>query len=269
MAFCSTSSTEVPCRLISAMTSPIWPMIRGARPSDGSSSSSSFGLAISARPMASICCSPPDSSAAALRAALLEHREQVVDPVLGPRLRRLVLAAHAAGAQVLLHREPAEDPPALGDLHQAHADDLRRVAAAEVGAVEADRARLDPAAVQPQGAGDGAQQRRLAGPVAAEDGDDLAVGDLHGHAAHRLDGAAVGHVERFDAQHGQHFLSATSIDAGGPPGGDGTPVTGERGNLPRRPAAGGSRPWACLAAGVGSRPDRRAAVTWPTLRREL
>ena len=63
VAFCSTSSTEVPCRLISAMTSPIWPMIRGARPSDGSSSSSSFGLAISARPMASICCSPPDSSA--------------------------------------------------------------------------------------------------------------------------------------------------------------------------------------------------------------
>src|SRR6266498_3013460 len=32
----------------------------GASPSDGSSSSSSFGWAISARPMASICCSPPD-----------------------------------------------------------------------------------------------------------------------------------------------------------------------------------------------------------------
>ena len=32
----------------------------GARPIDGSSSSSSFGRAISARATASICCSPPD-----------------------------------------------------------------------------------------------------------------------------------------------------------------------------------------------------------------
>ncbi|MDT4799315.1 hypothetical protein FQZ97_319690 [compost metagenome] len=32
----------------------------GARPSDGSSSSSSLGRLISARAMASICCSPPD-----------------------------------------------------------------------------------------------------------------------------------------------------------------------------------------------------------------
>ena len=32
----------------------------GASPIDGSSSSSSFGRAISARPIASICCSPPD-----------------------------------------------------------------------------------------------------------------------------------------------------------------------------------------------------------------
>ena len=32
----------------------------GDRPSDGSSSSISFGRAISARPIASICCWPPD-----------------------------------------------------------------------------------------------------------------------------------------------------------------------------------------------------------------
>ena len=35
--------------------------ITGARPSDGSSISSTDGLPISARPIASICCSPPDS----------------------------------------------------------------------------------------------------------------------------------------------------------------------------------------------------------------
>jgi hypothetical protein len=33
----------------------------GARPSSGSSSSNSRGLSTSARPTASICCSPPDS----------------------------------------------------------------------------------------------------------------------------------------------------------------------------------------------------------------
>ena len=34
---------------------------RGERPSDGSSSISALGRAINARPIASICCSPPDS----------------------------------------------------------------------------------------------------------------------------------------------------------------------------------------------------------------
>ncbi len=38
-----------------------FPTMIGARPSSGSSSSSSAGLVISARAMASICCSPPES----------------------------------------------------------------------------------------------------------------------------------------------------------------------------------------------------------------
>ena len=38
----------------------ISPTSRGESPSDGSSRSSSLGLAISARAIASICCSPPD-----------------------------------------------------------------------------------------------------------------------------------------------------------------------------------------------------------------
>jgi hypothetical protein len=42
------------------MMSKICAMISGARPSVGSSSSSRRGLLISARPIASICCSPPD-----------------------------------------------------------------------------------------------------------------------------------------------------------------------------------------------------------------
>ena len=39
-------------------------MIRGARPSEGSSRIKRRGCAISARPMASICCSPPDRTPA-------------------------------------------------------------------------------------------------------------------------------------------------------------------------------------------------------------
>ena len=60
-AFCSTSSTVVPCSLISLMIEKICWISCGASPIDGSSSSSSRGRAISARPIASICCSPPDS----------------------------------------------------------------------------------------------------------------------------------------------------------------------------------------------------------------
>ena len=51
----------MPLALISRMIAKIcWTRI-GARPSDGSSSSRTVGRVISARPMASICCSPPDS----------------------------------------------------------------------------------------------------------------------------------------------------------------------------------------------------------------
>ncbi len=62
--FCSTRTIERPLSLslrIVAMTSAT---ICGARPSDGSSISSTRGLAISARPIASICCSPPERCAA-------------------------------------------------------------------------------------------------------------------------------------------------------------------------------------------------------------
>jgi hypothetical protein len=38
-------------------------MIAGASPSDGSSMTSRVGFVISARPIASICCSPPESCA--------------------------------------------------------------------------------------------------------------------------------------------------------------------------------------------------------------
>jgi len=44
----------------SRTTSKILSTMMGDRPMEGSSSSSSLGWLMSARPMASICCSPPD-----------------------------------------------------------------------------------------------------------------------------------------------------------------------------------------------------------------
>ena len=51
----------MPSLLSSRMMAKMSFTTSGARPSDGSSIISSLGLAIMARPTASICCSPPDS----------------------------------------------------------------------------------------------------------------------------------------------------------------------------------------------------------------
>src|SRR5581483_9497897 len=59
-AFCSTSSTAVPSFSFSSFsTRKISATTSGARPSDGSSTISNRGRCIIARPIASICCSPP------------------------------------------------------------------------------------------------------------------------------------------------------------------------------------------------------------------
>ena len=60
-AFCSTSRIVVPAVCSSRMMSKICSTRIGARPIDGSSSIRSFGFDMSALPMASICCSPPES----------------------------------------------------------------------------------------------------------------------------------------------------------------------------------------------------------------
>ena len=56
----------------------------GASPSDGSSISSTRGLPISARPIASICCSPPDSEPDDLGVTLRQAREQLEHPLDRP-----------------------------------------------------------------------------------------------------------------------------------------------------------------------------------------
>ena len=99
--------------------------ITGASPSVGSSRISSFGCIISARAIASICCSPPDSVRAAWRWRDCEDREQVEQPVELPRALRggQVLAAEI---EVLAHAHVAEQLAGLRALHDAAAGDRGR-----------------------------------------------------------------------------------------------------------------------------------------------
>ena len=93
------------------------------------------------------------------------------------------------GAQVVLDTEVGEDPLAAGHLGDAEAGDLVGRQMGDVPPVEDDGAviGLDDAA-------DGTQQGRLAGPVGAEEGDDLALADLDGDVAQHLD-AVVADVQ--------------------------------------------------------------------------
>ncbi len=79
----------------------------GDRPSEGSSSSSSRGRAISARAIATICCWPPDSDAAGACELARQHREQLDRA----RQRRGALRARgrqqAADLEVLAHGHAA------------------------------------------------------------------------------------------------------------------------------------------------------------------
>jgi len=106
---------------------------RGARPSEGSSRRSSRGCAIRARPIASICCSPPERVPQAARPA----------PGAGgtgaapPRSAIAVGIAEPAQHQVLVHGHVGEDLAALRHEHDRMDDAAprrlaRRVAAADV-----------------------------------------------------------------------------------------------------------------------------------------
>jgi hypothetical protein len=138
-----------------------------------------------------------------LRPALLEHREIGIDDfeILGDAR---ALAAVGAHAQVFSDREVREHLAPLGHMRQAHAHDPVGVHPVDPGAVELDLALLR--VHQPRHR---LHQRRLAGPVGAQDGDDLAFLHIQRHAAQRHDRA----VESLDVAHLQHGLGhcATSV----------------------------------------------------------
>ena len=176
----------MPCSLICLMVSKMRSTSTGARPIDGSSSIRSFGRPISARATASICCSPPDSVPAFCVEALLEAREELEHLLAVLRDPLLVVAQERAEVEVLVDRHAAEDAPPLGRLARCRA---RHLVARHAADLACPRTRSSRGGADE--AGDGAHRGRLAGPVRADQGHDLALLDLERDALDRGDVAVV------------------------------------------------------------------------------
>ena len=73
----------------------------------------SFGRAISARPIATICCSPPDSVPASCLQPLLDAREEREDALQICLEFGRVVAGEGAHLEVLEHRHAREEAPRL------------------------------------------------------------------------------------------------------------------------------------------------------------
>ena len=168
-AFCSTSRIETPVARRASMMVKISRTIRGASPSEGSSSISSRGRPINARPIASICRSPPESVPAELVAPLGEPRELPIH--VGERLPPAAVAVARAmecpqltGCRPPSSRRTIRGAPARGIDH----------ATTRCYRLEArfTRPRSMTLAARRQHAHHRGQQRRLARAVGADDGDD-------------------------------------------------------------------------------------------------
>ena len=133
--------------------------------------------------------------AGGLRAALGQHREQRIDPLQIARAVGAGARQHGAHPQVLGDRERGENLAPFRHLAEAKLADLvARPAGNVLPAIE------DTAARGLEHAGDGADERGLAGAVGADDGRDRALLDCERDAVERL-GVAVEDVEVFDRQH--------------------------------------------------------------------
>ena len=115
---------------------------------------------------------------------LAEDGEQRVDRIEAPRSRPLLVGADD---EVLLDAERGEEPPPLRHHRDSEIDDRRRGQRADGPAVEA-----DGVGRVPYDAGDGAEQRRLAGAVGADDRHRLARLEHHVDAEQRLEIAVAG-----------------------------------------------------------------------------
>ena len=141
----------------------------GARPIDGSSRRRRRGLSMSARPVASICCSPPER-VPPFWFTFLQAREEGEDlfAVLGRAVapgRRPCRGSHGRSSGGKQSRPSAT---VRADVRRSRGGDP-----GDLFVLEADRL-LGPRSQ----AGDGAQRGRLAGAVGADESDDLALLDV-------------------------------------------------------------------------------------------
>ena len=141
---------------------------------EGSSSISSLGRLIRARPMASICCSPPERVPAICLMRSFSRGEEGVD-LLQVLLDGVPLLGEGAHLQVLLDGHLEEDPPPFGDQGQAP---LHHLVAGDLG--QALPHEIDGAGLAPQQAGDGVQGGGLPRAVGADEGDHLPLIYLKG-----------------------------------------------------------------------------------------
>ncbi len=150
----------------------------GARPRDSSSMMSRRGLATNAMPRPSCCCSPPDRFPAiwCQRSLRRGNNSRTRSVRAWTSAASSLAKSHAADFEVLDDGQRGEHRSAPGHLDDPQPGALDRIGMGDVSTVELDRA-LDGI----HQAGDRLQQGGLPGPVGAEEGDDLALADLHVH----------------------------------------------------------------------------------------
>ena len=147
------------------MVRPICWMMTGASPSVGSSSSRSRAPVRRMRPIASICCSPPESLVPWLDSRSLQVGEQLEDPVETSPPGRTC----GGSSRFSLTSRLEKMPRSSGQKAMPGARDRVRGAADQLVAFEAHRA-----GAVVDDAHDGFERRGLAGAVAAEQRDHLA-----------------------------------------------------------------------------------------------
>ena len=181
--FCSTRRTlTFSSRLTATIERAMSCTIFGATPREGSSSSSSFGRAISARPITSICCSPPLIVPAAWRNRSFRRGKRASTSSSVRRILGGIGAGEGAHQQIVAHRHERKHAPPLGNHGDAHAHDRLGSQAVDALAVERDAALPDASE-----AGDRAQDRGLAGAVGADQRDGLPLPQLDRDAFQRID----------------------------------------------------------------------------------
>ena len=161
---------------------------------EGSSSSSTLGRLISARPMASICCSPPDMVPASWSLRSCRRGKMVNTLSMSASDVGLVVADVGAHLQVFGDGHAGEHAAAFGHHGQALLDQVPGTLAPDALAQV-----FDVAIVDRQDAGDGLHGGGLAGAVGADQRDQFAFAHFEIHALDGLD-AAVGHLQAVDFQ---------------------------------------------------------------------